>query len=193
MTAAPVSAPSAQAAAQPRRGFLAKFAAICIGGLASTFPFLAGLIVMSDPLRQSPRQGRTLRVAALDSLPDDGVPRSFPVVCDRQDAWTHYPPEPIGAVYLIRDPGQATVRAFNATCPHAGCMVGYLPAKKYFQCPCHTSAFGLDGQILTDVSSVPPRGMDSLDCEVRRADGTSEVWVTFQDFQTGISDKIAKA
>jgi menaquinol-cytochrome c reductase iron-sulfur subunit len=193
----PTVAPTAGAAngkdIEPRRGFMAKVAAVVIGGLITMFPFLSGMLVVADPLRRSGGQGRKIRVASLDAIPDDGIPRSFPVISDRQDAWTHYASEPIGAVYLVRDPGATMVRAFNAMCPHAGCFVGYLPVKKYFQCPCHTSAFDLQGEILSDVSRVPPRGMDVLDCEITGDGGTQEVWVNFQEFQTGCKEKIVKA
>lgn len=155
MSASPVPAPPAHAQIQPRRGFLAKFGAVLVGGLVGVFPFMAGLVAFCDPLRRGKGEVQAIRLATLDSLPDDGVPRPFPVISDRQDAWTHYPPEPMGAVYLIREPGQSTVRALNATCPHAGCFVGYLATKKYFRCPCHTSAFDLEGHILSDVSRVP--------------------------------------
>ncbi len=180
-------------AAPERRGFFAKAAAIVLGGLVTVFPFLAGLTVVSDPLRRGQRKVDFLRVATLDSLADDGVPRQFPVIADRHDAWTHYPPEPIGTVFLLRDPGQDVVRAFNAVCPHAGCLVGYLAAKKYFLCPCHTSAFGLDGAVLSEVSSVSPRALDTLECEVRSTNDVREVWVKFENFQTGVSEKIPTA
>ncbi len=177
----------------PRRSFLAKLATVLIGAVVVLFPFLAGAFVVSDPLRKAKDQAgkiKFLRVCELEAVPDDGIPRAFPIIADRQDAWTRFPAESIGTVYLIRDPGQSTVRVFNAICPHAGCLVGYLAAKKYFQCPCHTSAFGLDGEILAEVSSVSPRGMDSLDCEVRSIDGGAEVWVKFENFQTGLKEKI---
>jgi menaquinol-cytochrome c reductase iron-sulfur subunit len=167
-------------------------AAVAIGGLVTVFPFLAGALVVSDPLRKGRREGdrKFIRVAALDAVPGDGAPHAFPVIDERQDAWTHYPPEPVGSVFLIRRPGESGVRCFNAVCPHAGCLIGYLAQKKYFQCPCHTSAFDLDGAILIDVSAVSPRGMDSLDCEVRTVAGVEEVWVKFENFQTGLKEKI---
>ena len=193
MSASPAPKTPAKSNSPPRRGFIAEIAAVVIGGIVTVFPFLTGVVAISDPLRHGKRESRLIRVATLDSVPDDGIPRSFPVISDRQDAWTHYPPEPIGSVYLSREPGQTTVRAFNALCPHAGCFVAYLACKKYFQCPCHTSAFGVDGQIRSDVSNVPPRGMDALECEVRNEGGASEIWVDFQNFQTGIKEKIAKA
>jgi len=43
------------------------------------------------------------------------------------------------------------------------------------------------------VSRVSPRNMDLLECEVREVGGASEIWVKFQNFQTGIKEKICKA
>ena len=40
------------------------------------------------------------------------------------------------------------------------------------------------------ISAVPPRGMDSLECEIR---GSGEIWVKYEDFLTGTSEKIRKA
>ena len=54
-----------------------------------------------------------------------GVPRMFPIIAAREDAWVSYPPEPIGSVWLVRQPeGTAVpVIAYTAECPHLGCAV----------------------------------------------------------------------
>ncbi len=175
-----------------RRGFFPKFAAIVIGGLVTLFPLAAGLMVFVDPLVR--RQGKArgmLKVTALDSVPDDGVPRAFPIVTDRTDAWTYYPSQPIGAVFLRREKGQKTPVAFQTTCPHAGCRIDYLASDRCFKCPCHNSAFDLSGAIRQPSPS--PRPMDQLKCEVRSASGVAEVWVDYQDFYTGVSKQEVKA
>ena len=59
--------------------------------------------------------------------------------------------------------------------------------RQCFLCPCHTSAFNLEGEA---ISAVPPRGMDALECEIR---GSGEIWVKYEDFLTGTADKIRKA
>jgi menaquinol-cytochrome c reductase iron-sulfur subunit len=173
----------------PRRGFLTEAAAVLIGGIVAVFPFAAGLIPFFDPLRRGSGGAKKLRVASLDAVPDDGVPRRFPVIADLVDAWTNYGKEPIGAVYLVRDKGSKKVRALNAICPHAGCMVAFEASKDLFQCPCHTSAFDVEGKRRLDISKVPPRDMDTLTCMVK--DG--EVWVEFMNFQTGHAEKTPKA
>ena len=113
-----------------RRSFLAKAAAIVIGGaLAITAP-VAGLFVFLDPLRRKSDSGGAVLVASLNALPENGEPRKFSVLATRVDAWNRSPNGPIGAVYLQRVGDK--VRALNVVCPHAGCFVDYRGAKNHF-------------------------------------------------------------
>lgn len=174
----------------PRRNFLMEFWAIAIGGLVGLFPFLSGLAVLLDPLRKNKASAdgpEPVPVAQLDSIPDDGVPRQFPVIKDRTDAWTFSPDERVGAVFLVRQPGADHVDAFNVVCPHAGCFVGYDSGSSAFQCPCHTSAFNLDGTIIKPSPS--PRDMDKLETET---DDAGWVQVRFANYIPGKHEKIEK-
>jgi menaquinol-cytochrome c reductase iron-sulfur subunit len=174
-----------------RRGVIA----VLIGGLISVFPFAAGVFTFLNPLRSRKQAGsddepgRLVRIATLAALPDDGVPRQFPVIADRQDAWTRYRNEAIGAVYLRRQPGSDQVEAFNATCPHAGCFVAFNRERDVYQCPCHDSAFNIDGQLDYGPS---PRDLDQLDADVRVDGEQKEIWVRYVDYLTGISEKLPK-
>lgn len=93
-----------------------------------------------------------------------GVPRAFPVIESRRDAWVRYPAEPVGTVWLVRQPegAEVPVLALSAECPHLACAVVLGPDGREFFCPCHTSAFNLKGERL---NKVPPRGMDRLEVE----------------------------
>lgn len=42
---------------------------------------------------------------------------------------------------LVLQPKTGTFLAFDAVCPHAGCIVGYDERAKLFVCPCHGSQF----------------------------------------------------
>ncbi|HWB13663.1 MAG TPA: Rieske 2Fe-2S domain-containing protein [Pirellulales bacterium] len=174
-----------------RRGILATL----IGLVAGTFPFAAGVFTFANPLRKrkeagaGDEPGRLVRITTLAALPDDGVPRQFPVIADRQDAWTRYPNEAIGAVYLRRQAGSSEVECFNATCPHAGCFVAFNRTRNVYQCPCHDSAFKVDGQFEFGPS---PRDLDKLDAEVRQSDEQQEIWVRYVDYLSGIQEKIPK-
>src|SRR5690348_4821755 len=123
-----------------RRDFLKKFLAGLIGGLIGLIPVGAGIAVFLDPLRRKAVSSGAVRVTTLEALPDDGVPRKFPVLATRVDAWNKFSQVPIGAVYLRRTNGKE-VQALNVVCPHAGCFVDFLPEKGIYLCPCHNSTF----------------------------------------------------
>src|SRR5581483_1623871 len=101
-----------------RRGILATLIGLVVG----IFPFAGGVFTFANPLRKRTgasadgKPGQLVRITTLAAVPDDGVPRQFPVVADRQDAWTRYPNEAIGAVYLRRQAGSQKIECYNATC-----------------------------------------------------------------------------
>jgi len=109
-----------------RRDFVRKLAAGLLGAALALVPAGAGLGVILAPLRRRLGTDDAVRVTTLDALPEDGVPRKFPVVATKRDGWTQYPLATVGAVFLRRNPG-GKIQAFNAVCPHAGCLVGLAP------------------------------------------------------------------
>jgi cytochrome b6-f complex iron-sulfur subunit len=61
-----------------------------------------------------------------------------------------------GPVIVIRDPAKPeAIAAFNATCPHQGCLVNWNKVQKVFVCPCHASAFAPDGRVLNGPAKTP--------------------------------------
>ncbi len=174
---------------EPRRNFLLEFWSIGIGGIVSVIPFLAGIAVLVDPLRRSQADGdgKWIRVASSKAVPDDGVPRQFPVITDATDAWTYSPTERVGAVYLTRLPGSPDVQALTVVCPHAGCFVGHDAVRKVFQCPCHTSCFTLAGAIIRPSPS--PRNMDDLETRLTDDGG---IEVRFVNYYPGKHERIEK-
>ncbi len=193
MAKPPKQQPTSLPPPKSRRSFFAVFAAIVTGAIATLTPLAAGLVTFLSPLLRKSKSPQ-VRIALLDQVPDDGMPRYFPVVADREDAWNRYPKQRIGAVYLSRQAGEASPIAFTAKCPHAGCQIGYTAGNDVFQCPCHTSVFNLDGTRSRGDKEVSPRDMDQLPVELREiklADGgaVTEVWVEYIDFQTGHKEK----
>jgi len=168
-----------------RRDFIKKSCAVIIGAVTGLVPAISGLMVLLDPLRRKAQDNDAVLIASLSSLPEDGVPRKFPVIADHTDAWNRLPRVPIGAVYLRRI-GDRQIQAFNVICPHAGCFVDYDLSRKGYHCPCHNSSFGVDGKI-ADPKSPSPRGLDELEVEIR---SDNEVWVKFQNFRAGEKEKI---
>jgi menaquinol-cytochrome c reductase iron-sulfur subunit len=175
-------------AAENRRGFLKQAAAVC-GAAAIALPAAVGMAAFLDPLRRKGQSGaRFLRLATLEALPEDGTPRKVPVIAERSDAWSRYPAQPIGAVFLRRT-GEK-VAAMQVICPHAGCSIDFQrsPEGGRFFCPCHGAAFDLSGK-RTQADSPSPRDMDPLEVEIRNR---NEVWVKFQSFQMGRAERVAQ-
>src|SRR5262249_8954426 len=63
-----------------RRSFLTVLAAAIISVVLGVVPFGAGVAMFLDPLRRKSNLKGAIKVAALDAVPADGVPRKFPVV-----------------------------------------------------------------------------------------------------------------
>jgi menaquinol-cytochrome c reductase iron-sulfur subunit len=166
-----------------RREFMKQAAAVGIGGAITLVPLAAGAAVLLDPLRRKAAAGQMSFITSLESLPADGTPRKFAIFAARVDAWNKFPNAPVGAIYLRRAADK--IEAINVVCPHAGCFVDFRPTNKDFYCPCHNSAFGIDGSI-TDPKSPSPRGLDTLEVELRNE---KEVWVKFENYQTGTKEK----
>ena len=125
-----------------------------------------------------------------EAVPQDGTPLSVTVNDDLVDAWNMFRDVPVGSIWL-RKVGDGPILAFNSICPHLGCSVDYIREENEFYCPCHASAFALDGKKMNDI---PPRDLDVLEVSMRThgqqdANG-HEIWVKFQNFQRATSDKI---
>jgi quinol---cytochrome c reductase iron-sulfur subunit, bacillus type len=171
-----------------RRAFLRKAAALGLGALAMLAPIVSGVLAILDPLRRQPVQNAFVYVTSLQSVPEDGLPRKFAVVAGHSDAWNKTPAARVGAVYLRRTEN-GTVQAFNVVCPHAGCFVEFVRARRDYVCPCHHSVFALNGGI-ADPNSPAPRGLDELEVRIRNQ---TEVWVKFQNFLAGHKARIPVA
>jgi menaquinol-cytochrome c reductase iron-sulfur subunit len=172
-----------------RREFY-RLAARALGFLIGLVLVVPGAAYLLSPLRRRRQDAGFAPIARLSQLPV-GVPRSYPIVQDRRDAWVRYPREPVGSVWLVRqrDGAQPAIRAFTSECPHLGCPINVASDGTSFQCPCHTSSFDLEGNPL---NHVPPRPMDQLEVELSE-ETDPEVRVKFQRFRAQTEEKIALA
>jgi menaquinol-cytochrome c reductase iron-sulfur subunit len=173
----------------PRREFLG-MATVAIGSLVAMALAIPGVAYVLSPLRRKGEEGASHTLTRLNQL-EIGVPRSFAIIEERQDAWVKYPREPVGSVWLVRQPvgSDPPVLALQAECPHLGCAINLKPDRTGFLCPCHTSAFTLEGR---PTNRVPPRPMDRLEIEVTSGDNP-EIRVRFQRFRTATEEKIPLA
>ena len=178
----PESPPSAPI---ERREFLKSAACTVLGGCCFAAPIVAGVVVVTAPLRQKGPPVE-VKLATLDALPVGGAPKLFQIITDRRDAWTQFPKQAIGSVFLLRT-SEAEVVAFHSACPHLGCAVEFREEISGFYCPCHDSSFAKSGDVVGKSPSL--RGLDTLKVEVRGR----EVWVKFINFKAGIREKVATA
>lgn len=160
--------------------------AIGLGSVMGMVLAIPGIAYFLDPLRKSAQAGGFESLTRLGQL-QVGVPQSFAVIAARHDAWVNYPKEPVGSVWLIRQPegAKTPVIAYTSECPHLGCAVNLSKDGKSFLCPCHNSAFELDGK---PTNQVPPRGMDTLEVELSK-DDDPQVLVKFARFCTMSKEK----
>ncbi|PRP95404.1 Cytochrome b6-f complex iron-sulfur subunit [Enhygromyxa salina] len=111
------------------------------------------------------------------------VPVKVDIFADRVDAWNRTKNVKIGSAWVVELDGQ--LHAFSSVCPHLGCAVDYEAESDKFVCPCHDSAFGLDG---AHEAGPSPRPLDQLEFEEQQ-DGKL-LAIRFERFKQGIEDKV---
>jgi menaquinol-cytochrome c reductase iron-sulfur subunit len=169
-----------------RREFMVKAGSIVFGGLVVVAPVGAGLTTLISPMLSKSADGLKVLLASIGDLPADGTPKRFDVVAEKTDGWMKYPPKPIGGVFL-RKVSDTEVVAFNSSCPHAGCSVGFKTELQSFHCPCHDSMFEIDGA--RGEVCVSARGLDKLQVDGETLAENGEVWVTFVNYKAGVSEE----
>jgi len=167
-----------------------RFGSLLLGGLIKLTVAVPALGFLLSPLRKRGQGagGETFTTLASLSQLTVGTPRSFAIIQDRTDAWVKYPAEPVGSVWLVRQPegSKPEVVAFASECPHLGCAINLGADGKNFLCPCHTSTFNLEGK---PQNQVPPRPMDRLAVELT-SDSDPMIRVKFQKFRTLAEESI---
>lgn len=97
--------------------------------------------------------GQWIDAADITKLPLN-TPQEVVFLRNRVDGWKVIS-EKATAWVIKKKPDQ--VVAFTPQCTHLGCAYHWEEANKQFLCPCHTSAFSIDGDVLTGPA---PRPLD---------------------------------
>jgi menaquinol-cytochrome c reductase iron-sulfur subunit len=187
-----------------RRRMLQWLSGVIAAGCAAIVAIPGAAYVWATVRRRETSATIVRRVAPLEVL-RVGQPVVLALSGSRQDAWTLYPEELIGRVWLVRrsdpsiSPAQAEVAAFTTVCPHLGCEVQEDAGRKGFYCPCHKARFDLAGTPVNPLDrgehNPAPRGLDSLQCRVVQDELSGEWWVEvkYEKFEHGLTKKIARA
>jgi Rieske Fe-S protein len=158
-----------------RRRFL-KVATCALGGGVG---IAVGVPAVSYLLHPVGRRTVTAAAEPIDAIAAAALtaePVRVPLVARSvRDAWSTVTDVPLGSAWVRRD-AAGTIHALSSVCPHLGCAVAYSQPHGEFRCPCHDSAFKLDGERRTGPSE---RGLDPLPLTVE--DGRVKItWIRYR-------------
>ena len=141
-----------------RRGF---YSAV-INGLNGIIGLALGLVAV--PYLLFPKRHRTsagwTEATDIAKLPPSGSPAEVIFERVRKDSWRVSTEK--ASAWIVKKSDQEVV-AYAPSCTHLGCAYKWDDSSKNFICPCHTSAFSIDGKVLTGPA---PRPLDRYDVRV---------------------------
>lgn len=160
-----------------RRGFL-KAATLAIGGAIGAvmaYPLVRYFFYpVGEKTVDSPEE--PIDAIAADSLEAGAPPVRVTLTASSvRDGWGVSDNVPLGSAWVRRrDDGE--IEALSAACPHLGCAIDFDADDNEFKCPCHKSAFDVNG----DKKAGPAkRGLDPLPHTV--VDGRVKLtWIRFR-------------
>ena len=139
---------------------------VALGSLLLAAIAVPGAGFMSSKVREQ-NTDSWVRVTTLESLPNDGTPRMFPIRRVPRDGWDLLPERTVGHVYLRRIPKTDTVRALK-TFHTRGSNVVYDEQKHVFRCVCWDLEFTPDGPPVNDHG--PPCVIEQLESKTHQGD-----------------------
>lgn len=172
----------------------------CVHGMGAIFAAVLGvpaLTYITDPRHRPPAAGgfRPVSGISLAAL-EPGEPVQGTIRDVRRDAWTLFPNDVVGRVWVKRvkdDEEEPDVskrfQVWSTVCPHLGCSINSNGNGQGFTCPCHNAEFNPDGTKKDRPGNVAPRGMDTLDFRIS-PDDPDVLEVKYQEFQASRPDKV---
>jgi quinol---cytochrome c reductase iron-sulfur subunit, bacillus type len=142
-----------------RRSFYAAFIQLLGAAAAAVIAVPAVVYLLFKP--KSPGAGALVEIANLADLETE-VPQEVVYTRTRVDGWKTTKEKT--TAWVVKNGPQSAV-AFSPQCPHLGCIYHWEVRPGVFLCPCHASAFGLDGKVLAGPAPRP------LDRYVSRVEG----------------------
>jgi Rieske Fe-S protein len=142
-----------------RRSFYAALINLLGAAAAAVGAVPAAFYLLLKP--KSPGAGAMVEIANLAEI-ETGVPQEVVYYRTRVDGWKATKEKT--TTWVVKNGPQSAV-AFSPQCPHLGCIYHWEDEQGSFKCPCHASAFGLDGKVLAGPAPRP------LDRYVSRVEG----------------------
>jgi len=169
---------------QSRRKFL-KVATVAIGGIIGAVLAVPMVRYLFYPVgrRVVSSSGEPIDVGPTSLIVAGAPPVRVAIRAKRvRDAWAVTTDVPLGAAWISRSKETGALRAFSSTCPHLGCAVDLNAEQTEFKCPCHRSAFGLNG-----ANSGGPAKRDLDELEASDVDG--RVMVVYKRFRADVAER----
>jgi menaquinol-cytochrome c reductase iron-sulfur subunit len=140
-----------------RRKFYAALVNLLGAAATAVIAVPAAVYLLFRP--KSPGAGAMVEIANLAEL-EDNVPKEVAYYRTRVDGWKATKEKT--TTWVVKNGPQSAV-AFSPQCPHLGCIYHWEDEQGVFLCPCHASAFGLDGKVQAGPA---PRPLDRYDSRV---------------------------
>ncbi|PRQ07405.1 QcrA and Rieske domain-containing protein [Enhygromyxa salina] len=167
-----------------RRGFLKVGVGVLGAGLAGVVvaPAVRALLwPLADGVKVTSGGEDFVVVGNRDQFGE--TPIKVDIYADRVDAWNRTKNVKIGSAWVVVI--DEKLHAFSSVCPHLGCAVDYDGELGKFKCPCHDSAFGLDGAREEGPS---PRGLDQLEFDEPKEGKL--LAIRYERFKQGVEAKV---
>ena len=133
----------------------------CIYGTQAVMGILlaipAALYLLLPP--RTKKNEQWVDAADLSQIPV-GTPQEVSFRINKVDGWKVSSEKTTAWVVKSAD---HQVVAFAPQCTHLGCAYHWDDSTKHFVCPCHTSAFGIDGRVLAGPA---PRPLDRYEVRI---------------------------
>ena len=174
--------PSGDAGEDPSRRRFLKVGIHGLGAGVAAITAVPAVAFLTYPLGHATVSGSDAFIPA--GRADTFKPREpvkVDLYADRVDAWNRVLQVKVGSAWIVKEGDQLV--AYTTVCPHLGCAVDWDVESARFKCPCHRSAFSVQGEVEEGPS---PRPLDRLDVEVK--DGL--LAVKYQRFKQGIPEKV---
>ena len=146
-----------QTPANTRRSFYIGFIYAAWSAVGAALAIPAGIYLLFPPAPR--KEGEWIEASDLSAIPS-GVPTEVSFQRKRIDGWKVISEK--ATAWIVRRP-QNEVVAFAPQCTHLGCAYRWEARNQAFVCPCHSSEFSAEGEVL---GGPAPRALDRYQVKV---------------------------
>lgn len=134
-----------------RRSFYIRFIYTAMSAIGAALTLPAAVYLLFPP--KTRKEGEWVDAGDLAGIPV-GTPEEISFHRTRVDGWMVTSEK--ATAWVVKKPDNQVI-AFSPQCTHLGCAYHWDAASHNFVCPCHSSAFSIDGKVLAGPA---PRPLD---------------------------------